>query len=77
MPGGCQLIQHRGDGLGVGGHGHILIENGLAVLGLVLQMAVDADTLAEPLRQQGLIVHIQQLILQRGAAAVNDKNFHG
>ena len=71
-----QLIQHGGNGLGVGGHGHVLVEHGLAVLGLVGQVAVDADALAQTLGQELLALHVQQLVLQRGGAAVDNKNFH-
>ena len=37
---------------------------------------VDADSLAETLGQDLLVLHINQLIFQRGASAVQNKNFH-
>ena len=40
------------------------------------QRALDSDSLAETLREHTLILHIDQLILERRASAVHDKNFH-
>ena len=40
------------------------------------QRALDTDSLAETLREHTLILHIDQLILERRASAVHDKNFH-
>ena len=61
----------------MGGHGHIFIENALAAHhGGVLQMTVDADALAKAFGHDLLGLHIDELILQRGAAGVDNKNFH-
>ena len=73
---GGQLIQNCSDGLGMCGHGDVLIKNGLAVLGFMGEVTVDADALAQAFSQQLLAVHVEQLILQRGTSAVDDKNFH-
>ena len=61
-----QSVQHGLDGLGVGGHGHIGGLDGLLALhlGLVGELAVDADALAEALGQQMAGFRVQQLILQ-------------
>ena len=54
----------------------ILKNNLLAAGGRMLQTSVDADTLAETYRKSLLGLGINQLILQRTAAAVNDQYFH-
>ena len=75
--GAGQLVDDGGNGLGVGGHGHVLVEDLLALHQRgVLQVAVDADALAETLGQHGLGLHINELILQGRAACVDDENFH-
>ena len=72
-----QLVDHSSDRLGVGGHGNIFIENRLvAHQRAVLEMAVDADALAKALGHDSFALHVDQLILQRGAACVDDENFH-
>ena len=72
-----KLVNNRCNCLGVSGHGKIFIENGLAAYQrTVLEVAVDADTLAETLSHYGLGLHIDQLVLQRGAACVDNKNLH-
>ena len=73
-----QSVQHGLDGLGVGGHGHIDgVQHLLALhLGLVGELAVDADPFAQALGQQGAGLGIQQLILQGRAASVDNQNVH-
>ena len=73
------LLVHKGvqnglDGLGMGGHGHV---NGVLLfltgdLGLIGELAVDADALAQALGQQLAVFGVQQLILQGRAAGVDD-----
>ena len=72
-----QGVQHSLDGLAVGGHGHVGLFDRLLALGLVGELAVDADTLAQALGQHLLRLRVEQLILQRGAAGVNYQNIHG
>ena len=74
-----QSVQHSLDGLGMGGHGHV---NGVQLrlaldLGLIGELAVDADALAQALGQQSAGLGVQELILQRGAASVDYKYVHG
>ena len=48
--GAGELVDDRGDSLGVGGQGDILVKHGLAAdKRAVLEVTVDADTLAETL----------------------------
>ena len=73
-----QSVQHSLNGLGMGGHGHV---NGVLLfltgdLGLVGELAVDADALAQALGQQVAGLGIQKLILQGRAASVDDENIH-
>ena len=75
--GAGELVENGSNGLGVGGQGDVLIELRLAVLGLVLQMAVDANAFAKTLGKKRFGLHVQKLILQGGGACVDDKNFHG
>ena len=73
-----QGVQNGLDGLGVGGHGHVDgVQHLLALhLGLVGELAVDADALAQALGQQGAGLGVQQLILQGRAASVDNQNVH-
>ena len=72
-----QGVQHGLDGLVVGGHGHVGLLDSLLALGLVGELAVDADALTQALGQHLLRLRVEQLILQRGAAGVNYQNIHG
>ena len=76
VPGVQQGVQHSLNGLGVGGHGDL--ELILGVLGghLVSQAAVDADALAQPLGEHLTGGGVHELILEGGAACVDDQNFH-
>ena len=75
--GAGKLVDNSRNSLRVSGHGHVLIENGLAADERgVLEMAVYANTLAEAFCKDSLSVHVKKLILQRGAAGVDNKNFH-
>ena len=78
VPGVHQSVQNGLDGLGMGGHGHIDgVQHLLAFhLGLVGELAVDADALAQALGQQGAGLGVQQLILQGRTAGVDDENVH-
>ena len=72
-----ELVHDGGNGLGMGGHGDFLIENALALdKRSVLEVAVDADALAEALGQNGLVVHVEKLILEGGASGIDNQNFH-
>ena len=42
----------------------------------VLEVAVDADALTQPLCHDLLVGHVDELVLEGGAACVNNKNFH-
>ena len=73
-----QGVQDSLDGFGMGGHSHI---NGVQLLlavhlGLVGELAVNADPFAQALGQQVASSGIQQLILQGGAACVDNQNIH-
>ena len=71
--GAGELLNDRGDGLGMGGHGDVLIEDGLAAdQGGVLEVAVDADPLAQALGHDLFGLHVDELILERGAAGVDN-----
>ena len=72
-----QGVQNGLDGLGVGGHGHVGVLDGLLAGGLIGELAVQANALTQALGQDLLSVGVEQLILQRGAAGVDDKNVHG
>ena len=74
-----QGVQHSLDGLRVGGHGNVdSVQHLLALhLGLIGELAVDADALAKALGQHLLGLGVEQLILQGGAAGVDDQNIHG
>ena len=69
-------VQHGLDGLGVGGHGDVLLDV-LAAGDLVGQTAVDADALAQALGEDLAALRLHKLVLQGGAACVDDQNFHG
>ena len=73
-----QGVEHGLDGLGVGGHGDVDgVQLGLAgQLGLIGELAVDTDALAQAFGQQVAGGGVQQLILQRGAACVDNQNVH-
>ena len=73
-----QSVQHSLNGLGMGGHSHVNgVQHLLALdLGLVGELAVNTDTLAQALGQQHTGFGIQQLILQRGTACVDNQNVH-
>ena len=72
-----QLVDDRGNGLGVGRQGDVLVEHGLAADERgVLQVTVDADALAQALGQDGLGLHVDELVLQGRASGVDDQNFH-
>ena len=59
------------------GHCDVLIEHALpADERGVLEVAVYADALAQTLRHDLLGVHVDELILERGAACIDNKNFH-
>ena len=71
--GAGQLVDDRGDGFGVRGHRQVLVKDGFAVDERgVLQMAVEADALAQALGQDVLGLHVDQLILQGRTSAVDN-----
>ena len=74
-----QSVQNSLNGFGMGGHGHI---HGLQRLfslnlGLVGELAVDANALAQALGQHDAGIRVHQLILQGRTSGVDDENFHG
>ena len=73
-----QSVQNGLDGLGMSGHCHVDGLQGLLALhlGLIGELAVDTDALAEALGQQIAGLGVQELILQGRTACVNDKNIH-
>ena len=77
------LLVHEGvensrDGFVVGGHGDVGGLDGLLALelGLVGELAVDADALTKTFGEQRLVLHVDELIFQRRAAGVDNQNFH-
>ena len=61
----------------MGGHRNILIEHRLAAdKRSVLEVSVNTDTLTKTLGQKRLGLHVDELVLEGGAARVNNKNFH-
>ena len=75
--GAGQLVDDRGNGLGVRGHRQVFVKDRLAADERgVLQVTVDADALAQALGQEMFGLHVDQLIFQRRAAGIDDKNFH-
>ena len=71
-----QLFENGLDRFLVGGERNVRFVNGLAVLGLVGQTAVDADALTKTFGKQRLVLHVDELILQRRAAGVDNQNLH-
>ena len=72
------LGQHFNDlfkGFGMGRESAVL-GSGIAGGGLVGDAAVDADPLAVALGHDLFVVHVHQLIFQRGAARVDNQDFH-
>ena len=63
----------------MGGHSHVYgVQHLLALhLGLIGELAVDADALAQTLGQQHAGLGIEQLVLQGRTACVDDENVHG
>ena len=72
-----QLLNDSGNRLRVGGHGKVFVEDALAAnQRAVLEVAVDTDALAKALGHDLLSLHVNQLILERGTAGVDNQNFH-
>ena len=70
-----ELTKDEGDGLGVVGQ-LLLDDEGLAVC-LVGELAAgDADALAPALGEHGLVLHVDELIFERGTPRIDDENFH-
>ena len=71
----CKGVNHRLKSLAVGGHGGL---GGVfsAVGSLVRNSARNAYSFAKTLCEYLLVIHINKLIFQRGAARVYNKNFH-
>ena len=67
-------VQHGGNGFVMGGHGDVSGLDALLAcdLGLVSELAVDTDALAQALGQQLAGGGVEQLILQRGRTGVDD-----
>ncbi len=75
--GAGELVDNSGDSFRMSGHGDVLVEYGLIThQRAVLEMTVDTDALAKTLGHHILSLHINELILERGAACVDNKNFH-
>ena len=71
-----QGLLHLGKGGGMVGHVHVPVQ--LPAVGGLMgkDTAVQAYALTVPLAEHLLAVHINKLILQRGAACIDNKNFH-
>ena len=71
-----QNLQDGGNGLGMGGHGDLPLH--LFVLGrnLVGQAAVQTDALAQALGGDDAGLRVHELVLQAGAAGVDNQNVH-
>ena len=69
-----QSVEHGCNGLGMGGHCHVnRVQLFLALdLGLVGELTVDADALAQALCQKIAGGGIQQLVLEGGAAGIDN-----
>ena len=75
--GAYELVDRCGDSLGMRGHGDIRFKNLLvADQRGVLEMTVNADALAQALGHDLFGLHVDQLILQRGAAGIDNKDLH-
>ena len=72
---GNQRLLHLLKGGGVIRHGHLLRHHP-AVAGFMGDPAVDADALAVALGHDRFPIHIDQLILQRRTACVDNQNLH-
>jgi hypothetical protein len=73
---GGQCLNQTGKCLGMGREVAVLFHLDTRS-GLVAQMAVDTDTVAVALCDHRLIFHIDELILQRRASCIDNKNNHG
>ena len=73
-----ERVQHGLDSLAVGGHGDGSGLDGFLAgkLGLIGEQTVDADALAQTLRQQLARGGVEQLILQGRRTCVDDQNIH-
>ena len=73
-----ESVQNSRDGFVVSGHGDVGGLDGLLALelGLVGELAVDADALAKALGEQRAGGGIEKLILQGRASCVDDQNIH-
>ena len=78
MPTHSEAIQAVLNGLAVSGHGDGSGLDGFLAgkLGLIGEQTVDADTLAQTLRQQLARGGVEQLILQGRRTCVDDQNIH-
>ena len=72
---GAHHLHQLHKGFLMGGEGHIILHLH-AIGGLVADPAVHADALAQALGQNMFVGHIHQLILQRGAARIDNQYFH-
>ena len=72
---GGHHLNDLGESLGVGGEGNLFGPG--AAVGLMGDLAaLDADALAQALAQHVLIVHVDELVLQRRRTAVDNQNLH-
>ena len=72
-----ELVDDSGNRFGMSREREILVKHGLVADERgVFQMTVDADAFAEALGHDLLGLHVDQLILQRRTACVDDQNFH-
>ena len=70
-----QDLQRGGNGLGVGGHGDVL--HSLGAVHVVVQAAVNADTLAQALGGHHAGIGIHQLVLEGRGTGIDNQNVHG
>ena len=72
-----ELVDNGCNGFRMGGQADVFIINRLVSYQRgVLQVSVDTDSLAKAFRHDGFGLHIDQLVLEGGAACVDNKNFH-
>ena len=72
-----ELVENGFNSLCVGGHGKVCFKNRLAVNeGFMLDVTVDTYAFAKTDGVDALVLHVNELILQRGAAGVYNQNFH-
>ena len=70
-----QDLQSSSNGFGVGGHGDVL--NDLVLANLVVQTAINANTLTQTLSGNDTSLGVHQLVLEGRGTSVDNQNVHG